>query len=215
MKLNDLKNYCLSLALTPFLVGNSVHADDTLAALMQRMKSDTAVRVAYQETRTLALMEQPWHGSGYMYSLPPDLMIKEQLRPERVLMGINGEQMLYFDPGNEVRHQGVMDADNPMTLNIAVFKALMTADQALLDSLYQVEFVSLPERWSMVLRAKNDPDSPFRIEISGAHGKQAERIHVEQADGDSREISMEKEAEGGEVKARMEQLYQELLGADE
>jgi len=76
MKLNDPKTYALGLMLVSCLAGTIVRADDSLSALMQRMKSDQAVRVAYQETRTLELMEKPWKGSGYMYSLPPDLMLR-------------------------------------------------------------------------------------------------------------------------------------------
>lgn len=194
------------------LTVNVCYAEDSLSALMQRMKSDTAVRIAYQETRTLELMDQPWKGSGYMYSLPPDIMIKEQLQPERILMGISGDDMIYFEPGNDVRHQGTVDQDNPMSLNIAVFKALMNADQQLLNNMYRVEFCSKPEQWVMTLKAKNDPDSTFRIDISGLPGQQAENIKVEQADGDKSEITLKKEAEGNEVKATVSRLYQELLG---
>lgn len=93
--------------------------------MMQRMKSDTAVRIAYTETRTLELMETSWQGSGYLYSLPPDRMLKAQLAPQRLLMAVEGGRMFYFDPVQGVRRQGEMDADHPLTLNLAVIKALL------------------------------------------------------------------------------------------
>src|SRR5665811_2460809 len=111
MKFNYLNALVFASMLISFMAVNISRADDSLAALMQRMKSDTAVRIAYQETRTLELMEKPWQGSGYLYSLPPDIMIKEQLLPERLLMGIDGDNMFYFDPIKDVRHQGEMDGD--------------------------------------------------------------------------------------------------------
>ena len=210
MKLNNPKTYALGAMFIAFLAGNSSRADDSLSALMQRMKSDKAVRVAYQETRMLELMEQPWKGSGYMYSLPPDIMIKEQQQPERVLMGVKGDKMFYFDPVNNVRHQGEMDQDNPLSLNIAVFKALMNADEALLHRLYQVEFSSLEHGWTMKLKAKQDSESGFSIVISGLPQQAADSVKVRQADGDASEFTLRQDAEGDEVKTTVRRLYQEL-----
>ncbi len=212
MKLNDLKAYVLGLMLIPFLGGNISRADDSLSALMQRMKSDTAVRIAYQETRRLELLEQPWQGSGYMYSLPPDIMIKEQLKPERLLMGIQGDKMFYFEPVNDVRHQGEIEEDNPLSLNIAVFKALINADEATLQKMYRIEFSSDKQGWVMTLKPKRDSESGFSIVISGLPQQQANTIKVRQADGDLSEFSLRKDAEGEEIKSRVNQLYRELLG---
>lgn len=212
MKLNIPKACALGLLIIPFLLGSSCRADDSLSALMERMKSDQAVRVAYQETRTLELMAQPWKGSGYMYSLPPDLMIKEQLQPERLLMGVKGDEMFYFDPVNDVRHQGEMDQDNPVSLSIAVFKALMNADEAALRSLYQVEFSSLKQGWTMKLKDKQDSESGFGIDISGLPQQPADAIKVRQADGDTSEFILHQDAEGDAVKTRVSRLYQELVG---
>ena len=151
---------------------------------------------------------------GYMYSLPPDTMLKVQLQPERILMAVDGDDMYYFDPGNDVHRHGTLDEDNPMSLNIAVFKALMMADQALLEKLYTVEFSSSPEQWVLRLKAKNEPDSAFAIEISGPPEQQARRIVVKQADGDSSEFELTKEAEGSEVEAEAKRLFRELLDSE-
>lgn len=190
-------------------------AEDSVAALMKRMQSDTAVSIAYQETRTLEMLDQPWQGNGYMYSLPPGLMIKEQLEPERVLMAIDGDKLFYYDPGNDVRHQGEMDEDDPLSLSIAVFKALMNADEQLLYTMYRVEFSEQPEQWRMTLKAKNDPESPFAIDIFGLPGEQVGRVKVMQADGDSSDVTLQKHAEGDKVKAKIDALYQELQGAED
>ncbi|MDD5462357.1 MAG: outer membrane lipoprotein carrier protein LolA [Methylococcales bacterium] len=212
MKLNNLKTHALGLLLILLLAGNSSRADDSLPALMQRMKSDTAVRIAYQETRKLELMEQPWRGSGYMYSLPPDIMIKEQLKPERVMMGIQGDKLFYFEPLNDVRHQGEIEEDNPLSLNIAVFKALINADEAFLQKMYRVDFLTKQQGWVMTLKPKQDAESGFSIIISGLPQQQANSIKVRQADGDVSEFSLRKDAAGDEIKATVKRLYRELLG---
>ena len=206
------KKWCFSgLLFIAWLAGSNGWAGDSLAALMQRMRSDTAVRIAYRESRTLELLDRPWLGRGYMYSLPPDLMIKEQLQPERVLMGVQGDRMYYFDPGHEVRHQGEMTLDNPMTQNVAVFKALINADEALLHRLYRIEFDSAGQSWTMTLTPKQEVDSGFSIVISGPAEQPADAIEVRQ-NGDLSVFSLQPDGSGENVEAAVKRLYRELLG---
>lgn len=212
--MNPIKKhgFKFGIGLMALIFSSTGRAEDTLTALMQRMQSDTAVKIAYSETRTLELMESPWLGSGYMYSLPPDLMIREQLLPERVLMAVKGEQMFYYDPSENVRRQGEMDYDSPLTLNLTVFKALINADENLLHKVYRVDFASREQGWIMTLKPKQSKESGFSIVISGPAGQQANRIEVKQPDGDSSEFALHKDAEGVEVEAEVNRLYLELQG---
>lgn len=188
------------------------YAEDTLISLMQKMQSDTAVKMVYQEIRKLELIDQPWHGSGYMYSISPDLMIREQIKPQRLLMGIKGDQMLYFDPENNLRYQGEMTEDNPLSLNIAVFKALINADEVLLKKMYLITFISKPQRWLMTLKPKHQSGSEFKIIVSGLSGKAADTIVTKQVDGDLSEFMLQPYSVGEEVKNKVSQLYKELVG---
>lgn len=219
--MNKLQSYrlvyivkcCFSLLLMIIgFVANDSIAKDSLSTLMQRMQSETAVKIAYQETRILELMDQPWQGSGYMYSMPPDVMIREQLQPQRLLMGVKADEMFYYDPLNDVRHQGEMDEGDSLSLNLAVFKALINADEALLHSLYQVEFSTAAQGWEMTLKNKHEIDSGFSIVVSGLPEQQANKISIKQADGDSSEFLLQKNNAGDAIKKTVQQLYQELLG---
>ncbi len=187
-------------------------AADTVSSLMQKMQSETAVKMAYQEIRTLELMDKPWHGSGFMYSISPDLMIREQLKPQRLLMGIKGNDMFYFDPENQLCHQSEINEDSPISLNIAVFKALITADKALLKRMYLIELSTQAERWVMTLKSKQHSESAFNIVVSGLTGKVADTIITQQADGDLSEFLLQQIAKGNEVQNKAMQLYQELIG---
>ncbi len=211
-----MKSNIFSAAVLLFLLAGvgPLQAEDSLDALMQRMRSDHAVRIAYREIRTMALLERPWQSIGFMYSLPPDTMLKVQLEPERLLMAIDGDDLYYFDPGNDVRQQGTLDEDNPMSLSVAVFKALMMADRALLEKMYRVDFSGGSEQWLLRLRAKSDPDSGFAIEISGLPGRQARRIVVEQGDGERSEFELWQDAEGGAVEAQAQRLFRELRASE-
>jgi len=204
---------CVSIFLVIIgLTANDLIAEDSVSSLMQRMESETAVKIAYQETRMLELMEQPWQGSGYMYSMPPDLMIREQLQPQRLLMGVKADEMFYYDPVNDVRHQGEMDEGDALSLNLAVFKALINADEALLNSLYQVEFSTATQGWEMTLKNKHEIDSGFSIVVSGLPDQQADKISIKQADGDSSEFLLQKNNAGDAINTTVQHLYQELLG---
>ena len=190
----------------------SAYAEDSLLKLMQKLKSEPTPRVAYKETRHLKLMTEPWHGSGYLYSLPPELMIREQLQPQRLLVGVKGNKSFYFDPKNDERHQGDLDGDNELSVPLGVFKALVNADEALLRSLFQVDFTSSPQDWSMELKPKQKTGSVSKIIVSGLSGQQANKIYILQGDGDTSEFNLQKDTGNGKGNGNISKLYQELLG---
>lgn len=207
---NKYQKFILSLLI--YFSINAAFAEESLTSLMQGMKSETATRIAYKETRTLELIDQPWKGSGFMYSLPPDLMVKEQLLPKRVLMGVKGDKIFYFDQEKGFHHQGELDENDPMSLNIAVFKALINADEALLRSLYQVDFANEANGWTMTLKPKNNSEGGFSTLVSGTTSQQIDKISMKQADGDRSDFALRKDASGDRVKNIANRLYQELQG---
>ncbi|MFK5951287.1 MAG: outer membrane lipoprotein carrier protein LolA [Methylococcales bacterium] len=204
------KTCCLIFSI--YIISNLSYAEDSVSALMQKMQAKTAVKIAYQEVRTLELMDQPWYGSGFMYSIAPDLMIREQLKPQRLLMGIKGDQLFYFDPENHLHHQAEITEDNPLSLNVAVFKALITADEALLKRMYLIEFSHQSERWVMKLKPKQNSESGFSIVVSGLPEQAADTIIVKQADGDLSEFLLQQKGVGEQVKKTATRLYKELVG---
>ncbi|MGR9105681.1 MAG: LolA family protein [Gammaproteobacteria bacterium] len=209
MKVPTWNSIFVLVALLPAASGR---ADDSFAAVIQRMQTNEAVQIAYRETRKLELMDQPWHGSGYLYSLPPDLMIQEQLQPEPLLMAIKGEQMFYFDPGNQIRHQGEMSDEDPSSLYIGVFMALMNGDEARLRHLYRIDFKNTRTGWSIALGPHQELSSGFRITIRGPAEQSANRIAIEQPDGEQREFLLLAGGHGSEVELKMTNLYRQLLG---
>ncbi len=203
----------LIIVLLTTLNFNISYAEDTLSSLMQRMKSNDAVKMAYQEIRTLELMDKPWKSSGYMFSISPDTLIKEQLFPERILMAVRGDELLYFDPANNVRHQGSMQDDNPQSQGITVFKALINGDEALLQKLYRIEFSSQSQRWTMILKSKLKPESGFNIIVSGLSEKPADMIRIKQPDGELSEFILQRidSEDKNTLNRTLKQLNRELF----
>ena len=192
-------------------IGN-VYAVDTLSSLMQKVKSEPTARVAYLETRKMQLMSKPWQGSGYLYSLPPELMIREQLQPQRLLTGIKGNTALYFDPKENVRHKMELDGDNELSVPLGMFKALVNADETLLRSLFQIEFSSGERVWTMALQPLQKAGTITKIVVSGLSGQRANKINIFQEDGDSSEFILKEVSANSKHNIPINKLYLELLG---
>lgn len=194
------------------LLLHPVYAGNTLPQLMQQIRSKEMVRIPYEEVRHLDLIDQPWRGSGFMYSMPPDTMILEQVQPEQILMGIRGDSLYYFDSGRGLRHQTILDEGNPLNLNLTVFKALINADLDLLSRLYEVDFSIQTIGWLITLKDINAPNSGFRIEISGELNKPLAAIKIHQIDGDFTEFKLKQKQTGAKISALLNGLYNELVG---
>ncbi|MCI0654549.1 MAG: hypothetical protein L0Y39_08750, partial [Methylococcaceae bacterium] len=192
--------------------GHAAFAQDSVGAVMGRMKSESAVRIAYRETRYLELFEKPVESSGMFYGMPPDALIKEQWTPSREVMGILKDHFYYFNPASGLHQSRARDPDDPMNLHISAFQALANGDQDLLHELYKVSFFSEPGHWYMILSDRNGSQSQVRITVSGAAGQPAERIEIHEADGDRAVYRLAKDAEGESVRAAVLRLEAELTG---
>ena len=198
--------YAISLLLLSF----QAIAEDTLVTVLERMRSTTAIKLAYQETRFMDMLDQPWHGRGFMYSVPGNIMIKEQTEPEKILMAIIDDKMFYYDIDNDIRHQGKLDEDNPMSLNIAVFKALMSADRKLLEQFYHIDFIPGETHWEIILSDKNNPDSNFKIIIQGPAGQAANHIVIQQDEDDKSVLKLSQTATDSSVEQYIQALLKQL-----
>jgi len=187
-------------------------AEDSLSAVMQRITTQSAIKIAYQETRSLELMDKPWIGTGYMYFIPPDLMIREQQQPQRLLMGVKGETLYYFDPVRNIRYQREMERSHPLALDIILFQALVNADKALLERLFTVNFSTRPQRWLITLTPRYKENSHRQMTVSGLSQQPVDTVIIQQSGGDLTEFMLKKVISGSRVKPETVRLYHKLLG---
>ncbi len=188
---------------------SSVYAEETLESVLARMKPQTTVKIHYQETRYLELLDQPWKGSGYFYVFP-DGMIKEQWYPQRQVMAVNGNKLYYFDPFADVRYQGDMEDDTGG--QAIAFKGLMAGDAKLLQKFFQIDFQNRNKLWVLTLIPKQArlAEQLSRVVISGVINQPANKIEVLLADGDRHVMQLETEGQGEQLKHKVEQLLAEL-----
>lgn len=185
-------------------------ADEPLSVLMQQLKSDSAIKIRYQETRHLELVDDPWQGNGFLYSLAPNIMIREQLTPKHLLTGIKDNQMYYFNPENKQYYQTEFDDNSPENLHIAVFKALINADEAMLQRLYDIQFSYTDTAWVINLNAKKEAKLDLKIIIFGLPKQMANTIRIIQ-EGEVTEFDLQQEAEGIKVYQAIEHLSTQLI----
>ncbi len=189
-----------------------VIAEDSIDSVLERMKSTSANRIAYQETRYLELFDKPVEASGMFYGMRPDSLIKEQLSPSREVMGILKDRLYYLDPASEARHSQARDPDDPMNLHIAAFQALANGNQNLLNELYTISFFTEPGHWYMILSDKSESRSLIRITVSGSTEQPADKIEIHEADGDRSVYRLAKFAEGEDIRTAVLRLEAELMG---
>jgi len=204
-KLNLIALYFLVLQAT------FVNAQETLESVMLRMKPESFSKIHYQETRYLELLDKPWSGSGYFYSMP-DGMIKEQWYPQREIMAARGDQLYYFDPFADVRYQAGIEGDiGPQAV---AFKGLISGDLLLVQKFFQTNFKTDAKTWIITLMA-SDPDLSEQLEkivISGLLAKPADKIEMVLSDGDRHVMQLKQEDEGQHLQAKIKQLFEDLQG---
>jgi outer membrane lipoprotein-sorting protein len=196
------------------LITPAAFAEDTLQSVMARMKPAQAVSIHYQETRALGLLSEPWKGTGTFYAFLPDIMLKEQQRPEKELMGIKGSTLYYYHPGNDQKHQGELDDEAAEDDQVAAFKGLMNGDLTFLRSRYTLEFSTKPTGWRLTLIPLHaaDNDKNTQIIMQGLPGRVANKLELILSDGDRTEYTLTPAMQGEAVKVKVTQLLAVLEG---
>ncbi|NOT84276.1 MAG: outer membrane lipoprotein carrier protein LolA [Methylococcaceae bacterium] len=196
----------ISLLLT--LLSCNASAKDSLDSVMARMKPTQAISITYQETRTLGLLSDTWKGSGSFYAVLPDIMLKEQLTPEKEIMGIKGAQLYYYHPGNDQKHQSELEDEDAVSFQVAAFKGLMNGDLAFLKTRYALEFTTTASGWSLTLTPKqtNDSETATKMIMRGLPEQVANKLELLLADGDRTEYRLTPALQGAAVKTKVQQL---------
>jgi len=189
----------------------AAQAEDTLKTVLNRMKADSAVSLAYTEKRTLKMLASEWQGAGFLYAAPPHILLKEQRRPELEIMAIEGKQTFYFHPNNNQRYQADLDETQPQSM---VFNELLHGNLTALEKLYQLDFKQSPKNWRITLVAKKAAadSKAAKIIVQGLPEKPADLITVIEADGDRSEFSLTPVAKGEGVQENINKLLKQIQG---
>ncbi|MEE9395712.1 MAG: outer membrane lipoprotein carrier protein LolA [Methylococcales bacterium] len=193
------------------------HSAENLETVMARMAAHRAIKTSYNETRYLDLLDKPWSGAGFFYAKPPSQLVKLQLSPERVVMAADEKKLWYYDAKHGVHFDGKISQDDPITMGVASFQALINGDVKRLQTLYRLQFSTGNGYWSLLLLPKPESKSMKlpQMEVSGREGKAAQKIVVQQLDNaDHSEYLLGESTEGSQPDSEISALIREAKGYD-
>ncbi len=192
----------------------SGYADESLPSVMVRMTPHGVVQFSYQESRTMDLLAEPWHGNGVLYADPPDRMVKLQVQPARIVMAVDGNRMWYYDSVRQVRHSAPIRKDDERSTLINVMQTLLNGDLVGLQDDFRIEFSATADNWLLKLAPSSTeaPKGGSFVLVSGPVGGTAKRIVLQHADGDRSELLLTKIADSERLADTIDLLLEEAEG---
>lgn len=192
-----------------------VFADDAdLPELLARVRQNGPVEFNYQETRTLELTSSPWKGQGLMLSGGNGVLVKLQLQPRRIVMISTDQRLYYWDHKEHRRHSVTTDQAGAGAQQITLLRSIVQGRVQDLQSNYDMTADRQGKRWFLRFKPKpgiNPNDAPV-IEFSGDEDKNAHRVDIVMADGESTQYRLRRTAEGQQVENDIRRLLLEATG---
>jgi hypothetical protein len=185
-----------------------------LQALLARIRQNGSAEFHYEETRKLELASSPWQGEGNMLSSVDGSLVKQQLKPTRILMAIAEGRMYYWDPEQNQRHTASLGQSGQAADLITVFIAILQGHADELKPSYDFIAEQHSKHWTLRLTPKldqNDENTSI-IEISGDEDENKRQILIRQPDGESTEYRMTKTSEGRKPESSIQRLLLEAIG---
>jgi hypothetical protein len=212
-----LRRLLMPVLLVPWLwFPDTGYGDPQSAAdLLARFRQTYPIEFRYTETRRLELMSEPWKGSGYLFSDPDGTLVKLQIAPERLIMAIVGDTMVYYESATRRRQSAPLSYAGPMAEQIKMFRAILQGRAAELEAGFELRPRGEGGRWALTLAGKTAVEgtaAPMRIELSGDDAGRRRHIRIHDASGDETEYAMEQSRAGSVLELPIRQLVSEATG---
>lgn len=180
-------------------------------AIYQRLRLDQTSQFRYLESRSLALLDQPWLGSGYLLAAPDGTLIKLQLSPHRVIMAATARELLYFDSHSGERRRLALPARHPQVAAIGLLQDLLSGRWQRIETQYQAQLQESTGGWRLTLTPTAVTDAPFaKITLEGDDRRRI--LTLEEADGDRSRTEMELDQRGATLQYTIARLLREAGG---
>lgn len=179
----------------------------------ERLQIVEPLQFRYEETRILALMAQPWHGSGFMLADPDGTLVKLQLAPERIIMIAAPGELLYHDPGSGERRRLPLPAAVPQVEGIVLLKHLLRGEFEPIRRQYHLDYRESKEGWQLDLTPKDPESAQFRAIALHADPEDRRRVlEIVEHDGDRSVTELILDERGDRLRFTIARLRQEATG---
>lgn len=157
------------------------------SALMQLIATHPGGSVPFEETRTLAVLDEPVRSTGELVYQPPDRLEKRTLQPEVETLIIDGDRVAIVQDGR--KHERRLGQYPEMEALIAGLRGALLGKLALLQQYYKLEVSGDADNWTLVL---TPVDWQVQRWLQGmtvrGSGNQMRAMDIVQADGDRSRI---------------------------
>ena len=154
-----------------------------LESLMDRMASRPGMRVAFRESRHLAVLSDPINSEGLLFFSPPGNLARYTLRPARSSVIVRGDRVFLEDAtGSESFDLASSEVARGLGGN---FRVLLRGDLAELRRRYVLDFRGSGDSWTLELRPRSRTLQRIieRIEVKG-RGTELTRMVTFEVNGD-------------------------------
>lgn len=163
------------------------------AQLMAQLALVQTSRASYSEVRNVAMLRQPLELSGTLSYSRPARIEKNQTRPFREVIRVDGENLTVEREG---KTRSVTLGQVPLVGTLVEsLRATLAGDGAGLERLYVVSVEGPRERWTLKLtpREIDVAGVVMEINISGS-GARVSRIEIQEPGGDSSVMTITEES---------------------
>jgi hypothetical protein len=186
-------------------------AQDTLDTVLERIRVQETRHFSYRETRSMALLAEPWQATGSMYTSPQQMVIAQQT-PTPVFTLISTDRMQHIDAGQNINRS--LKLEQPFAVpGMEPFMLLLygTTGHTELEQDYVISFDSSGQRWSLQLAPRQHTEAGvIRMQLSGDSDHGPDHLMLEHADGDRREWQLTLRSQGEAAGRELQQTLQSL-----
>jgi len=189
-RINDLLLCGLFLVLAGMPV-LQLKADDTdINTVFRKLAEQSLNDLQYTEKKYSSFLDDPIIQSGILRYRPPDTVIREQKKPDKMLIEINGNVVNILRKGENK----TIKLEGAPTLQVFVdsIRAILSGDLDSIKSQYEIEFFGDVSSWKMKLRPRDRILGGYidNLTFKGVFGN-IKNIEVHEDDENWSEMSLE------------------------
>jgi outer membrane lipoprotein-sorting protein len=184
-----LMSFTLGLALAT--LSPAVLAAWDLQQLMDSLAQSKSGRATFVETKYIAVLDKPVESSGELLFTEPDRLEKRTLKPKAESMVVHGGELL-VERGRQKYHLQ-LQAYPELAAFIDSIRGTLTGDRKALERSYSLNLEGSADQWTLQLLPSDQKMQAVikSIRIAGVRD-QMRSIEINQADGDSSLMAIEK-----------------------
>jgi outer membrane lipoprotein-sorting protein len=186
--------WLLAMTVTLLTWAGIAHAEWTADTLLKALAERPAGQSRYSETKTSALLKEPFKSSGTLRYKKPAFLEKRVQTPFEEILTVDGDRMTWEKPAANKKHTMAL-RDYPVVWGfIESMRATLNGDAKTLQRFYKVRLDGDERQWTLVLLPSDSDMAQFiRVIRIGGSRTQLATVEIEEAGGDRSLMTLREE----------------------